>query len=115
MVLAAADPIPTLVFDEVDAGVGGAVAAAVGERLARLGDELQVLVVTHSPQVAARGQQHLQVAKANAGANVITQVTPLTADARREEVARMLAGSDITAEARAAAERLIIDNTKEPT
>ena len=115
VVLAAADPIPTLVFDEVDAGVGGAVAAAVGERLARLGDELQVLVVTHSPQVAARGQQHLQVAKANAGANVITQVTPLTADARREEVARMLAGSDITAEARAAAERLIIDNTKEPT
>ena len=115
VVLAAADPIPTLVFDEVDAGVGGAVAAAVGERLARLGDELQVLVVTHSPQVAARGQQHLQVTKANAGANVITQVTPLTADARREEVARMLAGSDITAEARAAAERLIIDNTKEPT
>ena len=80
--------------------------------MARLGDELQVLVVTHSPQVAARGQQHLQVA-GNAGANVITQVTPLTTDARREEVARMLAGSDITTEARHL--NVSIDNTKEPT
>jgi len=107
VVLAAADPVPTLVFDEVDSGVGGATAAAVGERLARLGRNLQVLVVTHSPQVAARGQQHWRVEKAAAGKGVVTRVTRLDAGGRREEVARMLSGATITAEARAAAERLM--------
>jgi len=108
VVLAAADPVPTLVFDEVDSGVGGATAAAVGERLARLGKALQVLVVTHSPQVAARGQNHWRVEKAAAGKSVLTRVTPLDAKGRREEIARMLSGATITEEARAAAERLLV-------
>ena len=107
VVLAAADPVPTLVFDEVDSGVGGATAAAVGERLARLGQHLQVLVVTHSPQVAARAQRHWRVEKTAAGKSVVTKVTSLDAGGRREEVARMLSGATITAEARAAAERLM--------
>ncbi len=108
VVLAAADPVPTLVFDEVDSGVGGATAAAVGERLARLGRALQVLVVTHSPQVAARAQHHWRVEKAAAGKSVLTRVTPLDAKGRREEIARMLSGATITEEARAAAERLLV-------
>jgi DNA repair protein RecN (Recombination protein N) len=108
VVLAAADPVPTLVFDEVDSGVGGATAAAVGERLARLGKALQVLVVTHSPQVAARARHHWRVEKAVAGKSVLTRVTPLDAKGRREEIARMLSGATITEEARAAAERLLV-------
>jgi DNA repair protein RecN (Recombination protein N) len=97
----------SIVFDEVDSGIGGAVAAAVGERLAKLGRAMQVLVVTHSPQVAARGDNHWRVAKA-AGADVtFTKVTALDAEARREEIARMLSGSKITEEARAAADSLI--------
>lgn len=109
VVLAQSSPIPTLVFDEVDSGVGGATAAAVGERLDRLGDGLQVLVVTHSPQVAARGQQHLRVEKSEtpSGEEVVTDVQALEARTRREEIARMLSGHDITDEARAAADRLI--------
>ncbi len=107
VVLARTSPVPTLVFDEVDSGIGGAVAAAVGERLHRLGQELQVLVVTHSPQVAARGAHHWRVAKEQAQALTLTRVEELSADARREEIALMLSGSAITAEARAAAVSLM--------
>jgi DNA repair protein RecN (Recombination protein N) len=107
VVLARTSPVPTLVFDEVDSGIGGAVAAAVGERLQRLGKELQVLVVTHSPQVAAKGAHHWRVAKQEAASRTLTRVEELSAEARREEIARMLSGSAVTAEARAAAAILI--------
>jgi DNA repair protein RecN (Recombination protein N) len=107
VVLAQANPVPTLVFDEVDAGVGGATAAAVGERLDRLAQGIQVLVVTHSPQVAARGAHHWRVSKTENEAAVMTQVDALATATRREEIARMLSGRDITDEARAAADRLI--------
>ena len=107
VVLARADPVPTLVFDEVDSGVGGAVAAAVGERLARLAEDFQVLVVTHSPQVAARGAHHLRVSKSESGPAVLTTVEALPDGERTEEIARMLAGARITDEARAAADRLL--------
>jgi DNA repair protein RecN (Recombination protein N) len=107
VVLAAGSPVPTLVFDEVDAGIGGATAAAVGERLARLAERLQVLVVTHSPQVAARGAAHLLVAKVARRGRTATLVDTLDAGARREEIARMLAGETITKAARAAADDLL--------
>jgi len=106
-VLAGADPVPTLVFDEVDSGVGGAVAAAVGERLAGLAAGYQVLVVTHSPQVAARGEHHWRVSKTDKGSGVLTTVDALDAAARKEEIARMLAGAKVTDEARAAADSLL--------
>ncbi|MBI2586088.1 MAG: DNA repair protein RecN, partial [Rhodospirillales bacterium] len=106
-VLAEADPVPTLVFDEVDAGVGGAVAAAVGERLAALAARCQVLVVTHSPQVAAKGTHHWLVSKSDAKPGVLTKVETLDPEGRREEIARMLAGARITDEARAAAGSLL--------
>jgi len=106
VVLAEASPVATLIFDEVDSGVGGATAAAVGERLARLADRRQILVVTHSPQVAALGHHHWQVAKQTEGEAALTRVLPLDAAARREELARMLSGAEITDEARAAADRL---------
>jgi DNA repair protein RecN (Recombination protein N) len=109
VVLADRGSAPTLVFDEVDTGVGGAVADAIGVRLARLGREVQVLAVTHAPQVAARAQHHYLISKdaLDKGKRVVTRVTELAADHRREEIARMLAGAEITAEARAAAERLM--------
>jgi DNA repair protein RecN (Recombination protein N) len=107
LVLAGASPVPTLIFDEVDSGIGGAVAAAVGERLQLLGARLQVLVVTHSPQVAARGAHHWRVEKSQAQRAAVTRVEELDADTRQEEIARMLSGSTITAEARAAAASLI--------
>jgi DNA repair protein RecN (Recombination protein N) len=107
VVLARGSPVPTLVFDEVDAGIGGATAAAVGERLSRVAERLQVLVVTHSPQVAARGAQHLRVLKAMRGASAETRVTPLGSEERREEIARMLSGESVTAAARAAAVALL--------
>ncbi|MBE9557533.1 MAG: DNA repair protein RecN [Proteobacteria bacterium] len=110
--VAAAEPgdVPTLIFDEVDANVGGATADAVGERLARLAGGLQVLVVTHSPQVAARGHDHMRVEKdANGGDDTVTRVNRLSEDERREEVARMLSGAAITEEARAQAARLITE------
>jgi DNA repair protein RecN (Recombination protein N) len=107
VVLAKTSPAPTLVFDEVDSGIGGAVAAAVGERLHRLAQELQVLVVTHSPQVAARGAHHWRVKKQQAEKRTLTRVEPLSAEERREEIARMLSGSATTAEARAAAQSLM--------
>ncbi len=97
----------TLIFDEVDAGVGGAVAEAVGARLHRLAENSQVLVVTHSPQVAARGNHHWRVSKSGENGQVSTSVTPLPQAARLEEVARMLSGADVTDEARAAAQRLL--------
>ncbi|HEX8301995.1 DNA repair protein RecN [Sphingomonas sp.] len=98
---------PTLIFDEIDRGVGGAVASAIGERLARLAGRAQVLVVTHSPQVAARGSRHLLIAKSHDGVVTRTGVTPLDVDQRREEIARMLSGAQVTDEARAQAERLL--------
>ena len=100
---------PTLVFDEIDTGVGGAVADAMGQRLARLAASAQVLAVTHAPQVAARAGGHFRIAKdsADRGRRVATRVTILAPDARREEIARMLAGATITDEARAAAGRLL--------
>jgi DNA repair protein RecN (Recombination protein N) len=107
VVLAAAAPVPTLVFDEVDAGVGGAVANAVGERLARLAGDLQVLVVTHSPQVAARGQHHFLVSKELSGRAALTRVAALDAAQRQEELARMLSGAKVTDAARAAAADLM--------
>ena len=107
VVLAESQPAATLVFDEVDAGVGGAVAAAVGDRLKRLARDMQVLVVTHSPQVAARGDHHWRVSKTPKGTVPTTKVEPLPEPARREEIARMLAGAEITDAARAAADALI--------
>jgi DNA repair protein RecN (Recombination protein N) len=105
--LAEVDPVPTLVFDEVDSGVGGAVAAAVGDRLARLAEWLQVLVVTHSPQVAAQGGHHWRVEKRGDETVTTTTVVALDDEQRREEIARMLSGAAITGEARAAADSLL--------
>ena len=111
VVLAARGSAPTLVFDEVDAGVGGATAAAVGERLARLGSRVQVLAVTHAPQVAALANEHMLIAKEAVhgpqGESMVTRVVVLDGERRREEIARMLAGQTITDEARAAADRLM--------
>ncbi len=112
VVLARADPVPTIIFDEVDQGVGGAAAAAVGERLARLAEDFQVLVVTHSPQVAALGIHHWRVAKATAAAGASTSVDALSEVGRREEIARMLSGKRVTDEARSAADRLLQGQSK---
>jgi DNA repair protein RecN (Recombination protein N) len=107
VVLARGSSIPVMVFDEVDKGIGGATASAVGERLKRLSDAAQVLVVTHSPQVAARGDRQFQISKGDQGAETRTHVAELEAAARREEIARMLAGSVVTDAARAAADQLL--------
>jgi DNA repair protein RecN (Recombination protein N) len=109
VVIADRGSAPTLVFDEVDTAVGGAVSDAIGVRLARLGTKVQVIAVTHAPQVAARAQNHYLITKEarDRGKRVATRVAQLDAERRREEIARMLAGAEITAEARAAAERLI--------
>ena len=93
VVLARSGATPTMVFDEVDSGIGGAAAAAVGERLARLASDVQVLVVTHSPQVAARADHHWRVSKKTAKGAVVTVVEPLDEAARREEIARLLSGA----------------------
>ena len=106
-VLAGLGPPLTLVFDEVDSGIGGAAAHAVGERLARLSVDRQVLVVTHSPQVAARAAHHWRVSKQQKGRKTSSRVRPLDTAERREEIARMLSGAEVTDEARAAAGRLI--------
>ncbi|MFC7053642.1 DNA repair protein RecN [Hansschlegelia quercus] len=100
---------PTLVFDEIDTGVGGAVADAIGARLARLARRVQVLSVTHAPQVAARAGRHFLISKGATGdaSSVATRVQALDASERREEIARMLAGASVTDEARAAAKRLM--------
>lgn len=97
----------TVIFDEIDRGVGGAVASAIGERLARLAADGQLLAVTHSPQVAARGQTHYLIAKSSEGTVTRTSVARLDESGRKEEIARMLSGAEITAEARAQADRLL--------
>jgi DNA repair protein RecN (Recombination protein N) len=109
VVLADRGSAPTLVFDEIDTGVGGAVADSIGVRLARLAAGVQVIAVTHAPQVAARADRHYVITKdaMARGKRVATRIAELEGERRREEIARMLAGAEITAEARAAAERLI--------
>jgi DNA repair protein RecN (Recombination protein N) len=109
VVLADRGSAPTLVFDEIDTGVGGAVADSIGVRLARLASGVQVIAVTHAPQVAARAERHYLISKDAfaRGNRVVTRIAELQGERRREEIARMLAGAEITAEARAAAERLI--------
>jgi len=108
-VLAAHGSAPTLIFDEIDTGVGGAAADAIGIRLARLAKGLQVLAVTHSPQVAARADRHFLITKMEevGSRRMITRVQPLSAQSRREEIARMLSGAQVTDEARAQADRLL--------
>jgi DNA repair protein RecN (Recombination protein N) len=105
--LAEAGTAATMIFDEVDRGVGGAVASAIGERLARLAADSQVLVVTHSPQVAARASHHYRIEKSHGPGGTSTTVRKLSAEERREEIARMLSGASITEEARAQASRLL--------
>lgn len=105
--LSSVGSVPTIIFDEIDTGTGGAVADAMGRRLAELGKSSQVLVVTHLPQVAARGSQHLLIQKQQKNKKVVTQVTELTGEQRQEELARMLAGETITTEARKAAQKLL--------
>jgi DNA repair protein RecN (Recombination protein N) len=103
---------PTLVFDEVDTGIGGNAAAAVGERLAMLSDSTQVLVITHSPQVASRGEQHLHIMKKSDDEQTISSVHELVGDERIDELSRMLAGAKLTDASRAAAESLINEAVK---
>ena len=107
VVLAGTRGVDCMIFDEVDQGIGGAVADMVGERLARLSQGQQILVVTHSPQVAARADHHWRIEKATVADQNRTDISVLDGDARREEIARMLAGAKITSEARAAADSLI--------
>jgi DNA repair protein RecN (Recombination protein N) len=109
VVLADRGSAPTLVFDEIDTGVGGAVADAIGARLSSLARGVQVLAVTHAPQVAARASRHYLISKdaLEKGKRVATRVVEVAADSRREEIARMLAGAEITNEARAAADQLL--------
>jgi DNA repair protein RecN (Recombination protein N) len=95
------------VIDEVDTGIGGAVASAIGERLAHLSEQVQILVVTHNPQVAARGNHHLRVTKRVIGKHTVTDVEALDKKNRREEIARMLAGAQVTDAARQAADSLL--------
>ena len=97
----------SMIFDEIDRGVGGAVASAIGDRLHRLSRQAQLLVVTHSPQVAARADRHLLIAKTSDGTVARTGVRQLSADERQEEIARMLSGAEVTDEARSQAARLL--------
>ena len=97
----------TVIFDEIDRGVGGAVASAIGERLARLSSDGQLLAVTHSPQVAARGRMHYMIAKSSDGTVTKTGVALLDEGGRQEEIARMLSGAEVTPETRAQADRLL--------
>jgi len=105
--LAEGNQAATMIFDEIDTGTGGAVADAIGARLAELGKKAQVLVVTHLPQVAARGGQHIKVSKQEKAGKVTTRVQSLSSSEREEELARMLAGATITPEARKAAQKLL--------
>jgi DNA repair protein RecN (Recombination protein N) len=109
VILAAKGSAPTLVFDEIDTGVGGAVADAIGVRLSRLAQGLQVLAVTHSPQVAARAGNHMLISKMEevGKKRMVTRVQELSAASRREEIARMLSGAKVTDEARAQADQLL--------
>ena len=105
--LAEAGSAETMIFDEVDRGVGGSVASAIGERLARLAERSQVLVVTHSPQVAARASHHYRIEKSHGESGMVTTVRKLGPEERREEIARMLSGASVTDEARAQAAKLL--------
>lgn len=108
VVLARKGSVATLIFDEIDQGVGGAVANAVGERLSQLADKAQILVITHSPQVAARGRTHWLINKSQTGEEMLkTSVTKLIEECRREEIARMISGAEVTKESRAAADNLL--------
>ena len=108
VIASAASPTPTLIFDEVDTGIGGGVAEVVGRLLHQLGEQRQVLCVTHLPQVAARGDQHFQVAKSSKGkGGTISTVTSLDKTSRIEEVARMLGGIEITATTRKHAKEML--------
>jgi DNA repair protein RecN (Recombination protein N) len=110
VVLADRGSAPTLVFDEIDTGAGGAVADAIGQRLARLSRHVQVLSVTHAPQVAARASTHYLITKSMQGdLGAVTAISRIEDQSRSEEIARMLAGASITDEARAAARRLLAD------
>jgi DNA repair protein RecN (Recombination protein N) len=113
VVLAGADPVPTFVFDEVDAGVGGKAAVEIGRRLARLARSSQVLVVTHLPQVAAYADRHLVVTKADDGVVTVSGVQRLDDDGRLRELARMLAGLEQSDTALAHAEELLGTARKE--
>ena len=107
-VLAAqANPVPTLIFDEADAGVGGAVAEVIGRLMRRLGEDRQVLCVTHLPQVAARAHQHLRVSKEARGGRTVSRIEALDRAARIEEIARMLGGVEITATTRKHAREML--------
>jgi DNA repair protein RecN (Recombination protein N) len=101
------DAVATMVFDEVDSGIGGAVAAAVGAKLRALGAPRQVLCVTHQPQVAAAGHSHYRVSKAAAEGMTQSSVVVLDAEGRIDEIARMLGGTQVSDEARAAARKLL--------
>ena len=103
------DAVPTMVFDEVDSGIGGAVADIVGRKLRELGAKRQVLCVTHLPQVAAQGHAHYRVSKAASEGVTRSAVAQLDQKERAEELARMLGGVELTSEARAAAKRLLSD------
>ncbi len=109
MILQQVAIVSTLVFDEIDTGIGGAAAAAVGSRIAKLSDSTQILVITHSPQVASRGMQHLHVSKQTDGMSTHTVVDTLTIEQRINEISRMLAGEEITPESYAAAKTLIVE------
>jgi DNA repair protein RecN (Recombination protein N) len=107
VVLSGVNSVPTMIFDEIDTGIGGATADAVGKRLGKLGEACQVLCVTHQPQVASYGAHHLKIQKTSKANSTTTHVRVLGSDDRTEEIARMLAGENITGEARAAAEKLM--------
>ncbi|MEK7300709.1 MAG: DNA repair protein RecN, partial [Nitrospirota bacterium] len=108
-VLAERDHVPVLIFDEIDTGVGGAVAAAIGKRLRALGRYHQVFCITHLPQVAAQGQHHLCVEKSQDGNRTVTAVYPLIGQGRENEIARMLGGLTVTKKVRETAAELIAD------
>ena len=107
VITSAANPVPTLIFDEVDSGIGGAVAEVVGKLLAQLGRERQVLCVTHLPQVAAQGEHHWQVSKSTRDNVTTSQILNLNAEERVEEIARMLGGVDISATTRTHAREML--------
>ena len=108
VILSQSGVISTLIFDEIESGTGGAVAAAMGERLKVLSQHMQLLAITHSPQLASHGTQHLVVFKVMKEKETTTHVRVLSHEERWEELARMLAGEEITEEARAAARRLMV-------
>ena len=103
------DAVPTMVFDEVDSGIGGAVAGIVGQKLRALGRSRQVLCVTHLPQVAAQGHAHYLVSKSQSEGSTASEARLLNDKLRQEELARMLGGVEVSREARAAARRLLAD------